>query len=215
MSIYTRTGDTGTTSLFGGKRVLKCEELVDAYGSIDELNSWIGLITADDKISPEQKEFLQKIQSDLFIIGGSLAGWREIPQGPALGGIKGRALDNLDKRVMEMEVTIDVLEKNLPPLKNFIIPGGTTSGARVHLARSVSRRVERQVVALKAVPDGRQVRNVREVRKVREEDYNLIIKYLNRLSDLLFILARTINKKSNVTETIWSGIIKDNINKKK
>ncbi len=183
MSIYTRTGDTGTTSLFGGKRVLKCEELVDAYGSIDELNSWVGLVTADSAISPEQKEFLQKIQSDLFNIGGSLAGW------PV-------ELAPIETRVAEMEVAIDVMEEKLPELKNFIIPSGSTGGARVHLARSVARRVERQVVALSQ----KQKVDLR------------IIKYLNRLSDLLFVLARTINKKSGASETIWSGI---KIDKKK
>lgn len=184
MPIYTRTGDNGTTSLFGGKRVLKCEELVDAYGSIDELNSWIGLIAADE-ITPEQKDFLHKIQSDLFVIGGSLAGWLS-------------DLTILETRVPEMEVTIDVLEEQLPKLNNFILPGGTTSGARIHLARSVARRVERQVVALSQ----------------KQQVDSRIIKYLNRLSDLFFILARSINRKANVGEVVWSGNSRQKVNKK-
>lgn len=176
MPIYTRTGDTGSTSLFGGKRILKCEELVDAYGSIDELNSWIGLIMAEIKHA-HLREFLMKVQSDLFTMGGSLAGW------PTDLGV-------LPIRVTEMEVEIDAMETKLEPLTNFILPGGTSASARVHLARSVCRRVERQVVALaqKQAVDA------------------AIIKYLNRLSDLCFVLARFINKDKNVAEVIWSGI---------
>ncbi len=189
MSIYTRTGDTGITSLFGGKRVLKCEELVDVYGSIDELNSWIGLIASQITV-PDVQEFLSKIQSDLFIIGSSLAGWKENNQNRAL-----------EERVKEMEARIDALEKELPSLKNFVLPGGSILGSYIHLVRSICRRVERQVVALSQKParpaDGEKI------------DPG-IVKYLNRLSDLFFCLARFINKQSNQPEFIWSG----NINKK-
>ncbi len=175
MSIYTRTGDDGTTALFGGKRVLKCEDLVDAYGSLDELNSWVGFIASQSKEQSEKK-FLQTIQSDLFTIGSTLAGWKgDITQ--------------LGKRVIEMEQWIDRMEKVLPELTNFILPGGSTNGARVHLARSVCRRVERKIVALK---------------KKQEVDLS-IIEYLNRFSDLLFTLARIINKDANVPEIIWNS----------
>lgn len=176
MPIYTRTGDTGMTSLFGGKRVLKCEELVDAYGSMDELNSWIGLVISELKHA-HLKEFLTQTQSDLFTMGCSLAGWRS-------------DLSVLSLRVTQMESEIDAMEKKLKPLTNFILPGGTAASSRIHLARSVCRRVERQVVALA------------QKQKVDPR----IIKYLNRLSDLFFVLARFINKDGNVEEVIWSGI---------
>lgn len=176
MPIYTKTGDTGTTSLFGGKRVLKCEELVDVYGSMDELNSWVGLIISEIKHA-HLRELLTKIQSDLFTIGGNLAGW------PA-------DLSALPTRVTEMEVEIDAMETKLTPLTNFILPGGASQAARIHLARSVTRRVERQVVALA------------QKQKVDPS----IIKYLNRLSDLFFVTARFINKDNHVEEVIWSGI---------
>jgi cob(I)alamin adenosyltransferase len=176
MPIYTRTGDTGKTSLFGGKRVLKCEELVDAYGSLDELNSWVGLVLSEMK-EAHLRDFLAKVQSDLFVIGGNLAGWKS-------------DLSMLPTRVTEMEAEIDGMETQLPPLTNFILPGGVSAAARIHLARSVCRRVERQVVALA------QKQNVEME----------IITYLNRLSDLFFVLARFINKTSHGSEVIWSGI---------
>lgn len=179
MSIYTRTGDTGSTSLFGGKRVLKCEELVDVYGSIDELNSWVGRI-ASEFDSTDVQMFLAAIQVDLFTIGSNLAGWET-------------ELSELPNRVKAMEARIDILEKTLPELRNFILPGGTPLAAEVHLARAVCRRVERQTVALgqKQKIDAR------------------ILTYLNRLSDLLFMLARFVNKEEGVVETVWSGIDRD------
>ncbi len=185
MSIYTRTGDTGSTSLFGGKRVLKCEELVEVYGSLDELNSWVGHITSLFP-SPDVKQFLQAIQSDLFTIGSTMAGWKN-------GDLVG-----LDGRVKEMEVRIDAMEENLPPIRNFILPGGAELAAHTHITRSICRRVERQTVALK-------VRKVRDVQNVREDNLDKIIMYLNRLSDLFFMLARFINKQENVEEVVWSG----------
>jgi len=168
MPIYTRTGDTGTTSLFGGKRVLKCEELVDVYGSIDELNSWVGLINAQSKFS------LSHIQSDLLTIGSTLAGSKT-------------SLASLAPRITEMEKQIDEMERELPKRTNFILPGGSELASQIHIARSICRRVERQTVSLS---------------KKQHVD-SLIIKYLNRLSDLLFTLARFINKQGNVEEVIW------------
>lgn len=175
MSIYTRTGDTGSTSLFGGKRVLKCEELVDVYGSIDELNSWVGLISAQCTVYSEQ-DFLKKIQSDLFTIGSTLAGWKG-------------DLASLNVRIKEMEARIDVMEKDLSPIRNFILPGGSVLGARTHIVRAICRRVERQTVSL-----------------LQKQPVDpVIVKYLNRLSDLFFMLARFINKKENVPEVVWKG----------
>ncbi|MEK9143963.1 MAG: cob(I)yrinic acid a,c-diamide adenosyltransferase [Patescibacteria group bacterium] len=175
MSIYTRSGDTGSTSLFGGKRVLKCEELVDVYGSIDELNSWVGLIAAEFSV-PDVSQFLQTIQSDLFTIGSTLAGWKG-------------DLTLLDGRIKEMETRIDMMEKDLPPIRNFILPGGAELAAHAHIMRSICRRVERQTVALSQ----------------KQEVDKRIVKYLNRLSDLFFMLARFINKQENVEEVEWSG----------
>lgn len=176
MPIYTRTGDTGSTSLFGGKRVLKSEALVDVYGSMDELNSWVGLVISEIK-QEHLRELLTKIQSDLFTIGGNFAGWKS-------------SLSELSTRVTEMEVEIDAMETKLTPLTNFILPGGGSSAARIHLARSVVRRVERQVVALAQ----------------KQSIDPAIIKYLNRLSDLFFVTARFINKDNHVEEIVWSGI---------
>jgi len=181
MPIYTRTGDDGTTSLYGGKRVLKCEELVDVYGSIDELNSWVGLINAKVKspASPvgREKLFLNNIQSDLLTIGSTLAGFK-------------KNLASLESRIKEMEKSIDTMDKELPKITNFILPGGSELGAQIHITRSICRRVERQVVVIS------QKENIDPV----------IVKYLNRLSDLFFVLARFINKKANSKETVWSGI---------
>ena len=176
MSIYTKTGDTGTTSLFGGKRVLKCEELVDVYGSIDELNSWIGKVASDIE-SPDVHVFLAAIQSDLFSIGSHLAGWVT-------------ELHELPKRVKEMEERIDILDDKLPKLSNFILPGGTRLASDIHLARAVCRRVERQTVALGQ----------------KQKIDTRIFVYLNRLSDLLFMLARFINHEAGIVEVTWSGI---------
>lgn len=182
MSIYTRTGDTGMTSLFGGKRVLKCEELVDVYGSIDELNSWVGLIAADLDVQ-EVQQFLEAIQSDLFTIGSTLAGWHGSRDGK-------EHLDALELRIKEMEARIDLFEKELPSIRNFILPGGSVLGARTHIVRAICRRVERQTVAL-----------------LSKQSINpVIIKYLNRLSDLLFMLARFINKLEKADEVTWQGI---------
>lgn len=176
MAIYTRTGDEGTTSLFGGKRVLKCEELVDVYGSIDELNSWVGLIVSQIT-QKDIQEFLFSVQRDLLTIGSNLAGWKT-------------NLDALPKRIQEMEKRIDNMERTVGELHNFILPGGSQLGSFTHLARSISRRVERQTVALAQ----------------KEKVDRAIIVYLNRLSDLFFMLARFINKQAQVEEVVWSGI---------
>jgi cob(I)alamin adenosyltransferase len=188
MSIYTRTGDNGTTSLFGGKRVLKCEELVDVYGSIDELNSWVGLILTE--ITKDHlKKLFSEIQSDLFTIGGHLAGGKT-------------DLSVLTTRVTQMEVEIDTLEKELPVLNNFILPGGTVTGSRLHIIRSITRRVERQAVALSQKPASPKMAS-RGGQHVEKE----IITYLNRLSDLFFVLARYINSQAHVGEVVWTGTL--------
>ncbi|KKR33044.1 MAG: ATP/cobalamin adenosyltransferase [Candidatus Gottesmanbacteria bacterium GW2011_GWA2_41_12] len=178
MKIYTKTGDCGETSLYGGKRVFKSNTRIDSYGGVDELNSLIGLVTSklvignsnDERI----KSFLTEIQGDLFLIGGNLAG-------------SPLELTVLPERVEEMEKLIDELSTKLPELNNFILPGGGELGSLSHLARSVTRRVERQAVKLS-----------------QEEDVDKrILIYLNRLSDLFFTLARYFNLKDNKEEIIW------------
>jgi cob(I)alamin adenosyltransferase len=164
MPIYTRTGEDGTTSLFGGKRVSKSDPRVDLYGSIDELNSWIGFIN-DSRLT--------EIQHDLFTIGSILAGWH--------GDLK-----TIEPRIHQMELWIDEMDKKLPELKHFILPGGSRRAAQVHITRTVCRRAERIAVSQHAD--------------------SLIIKYLNRLSDLLFTLARFINKQGKIRETVWTGM---------
>ncbi|MCX8008515.1 MAG: cob(I)yrinic acid a,c-diamide adenosyltransferase [Patescibacteria group bacterium] len=179
MSIYTKTGDKGETSLFGGERVSKAHDRVHVYGSIDELNSWIGLVASEIAVQ-EKKEFLHKIQSDLFIIGGFLAGWKH-------------DLAVLPKRVSEMEVEIDAMEENLPELKHFILPGGSKLAATIHITRSICRRVERELVRLY------EKENI-------DEKKHRILQYINRLSDFFFILARFMNRLHSIDDIPWKGI---------
>jgi cob(I)alamin adenosyltransferase len=181
MAIYTKTGDKGETSLFGGKRVSKAHALVGVYGCVDELNSWIGLVVCELTFL-EKKEFLQKIQSDLFVLGGFLAGWES-------------DLAVLSSRVTEMEVEIDAMEEALPQLKNFILPGGAPLAAKIHVTRSICRRVERDLVKI-------------YTEQKRTEKQEIILQYINRLSDLFFVLARFINMKAGVPDIVWAGISK-------
>lgn len=184
MSVYTRTGDDGTTALFGGKRVLKCDSLVEVYGSLDEVNSWIGLLIQLPHIG-KSKKLLMNIQHDLFLIGSTLAGWNG-------------DLSILPKRVRHMELRIDEIEKTLPPLTHFIVPGGTKETAYIHIVRSITRKVERQIVAYVKVKKT-------HLMNVSKQDISNIVMYVNRLSDLLFVIARGINKTVGVHETLWIG----------
>ncbi len=178
--IYTRTGDKGKTSLFDGKRVLKSDKKVEAYGTIDELNSAIGAASAFIKVRTINKE-LEEIQNDLLEIGSALAVSTTLP------------LDQLQDRPQEFEKLIDKLTKQLPPLNQFILPGGGRGGALLHVARTIARRAERNVVRLSQ----------------KEHIDKTILIYLNRLSDLLFTIARFVNYKENrngrlrASEKIW------------
>lgn len=179
MAIYTRTGDKGITSLFNGQRVSKTDVRVDAYGTVDELNSIIGVVLSSKyKVLSIKKELI-KIQNDLLDIGSALAN-------PATND-KRQATSYLAKRVKEFERFIDQMTEKMPPLKNFILPGGGKIGAMLHLARAISRRAERKIVAL----------NIKE-----KIDRNIVI-YLNRLSDLLFTMARFANFREKKKEIIW------------
>ncbi len=173
MRIYTRTGDGGKTSLYGGRRVLKSDIRIEAYGNVDELNSVIGMVLAEKKIAKNLKPFLKKIQENLFLIGSLLAGYKSSKQ--FTDGSK------------QLEKWIDSLEEKLPELRNFILPGGTKTASILHLARTVCRRAERRVV---------------ELNQKETVDKNIII-YLNRLSDLFFEMARLVNSKAGIKETIW------------
>jgi cob(I)alamin adenosyltransferase len=181
MRIYTKTGDTGETGLFGGDRVPKDHPRVAAYGDVDELNAAIGLARS---LGPADFEdsLLQAIQRDLFTIGAVLATPDPAKLIKSLGG-PGIA----DPAVAGLESAIDRLEETLPSLQSFILPGGVPKGAALHLARTVCRRAERSVVEL-----GRAT-SVSPV----------IGRYLNRLSDLLFVLARAANRKAGVGDIPW------------
>ena len=176
MKIYTRGGDSGETSFFGGDRVRKDHPRIEAYGTLDELNSWIGLVRASWPDSPLDDDF-RHIQMDLFDVGAHLAS----PAGESrFGGVQ-------PHRSSELEATIDTLEERLETLKNFILPGGSLPSANLHVVRTVCRRAERLVVAL----DDHS-----------EEMANIVI-FLNRLSDFLFVAARFANKVHEVEDVAW------------
>jgi len=178
MKIYTKTGDEGTTSLFGGKRVPKFHLRIDAYGTVDELNSYLGLI-ADQEVNKQRNSFLRGIQEELFTIGSHLA---------AEPGKDHKFLPPLTIEMVEnLELEIDKMDAELPALKSFILPGGHPSVSYCHVGRCVCRRAERLCVDLN------QHENISPI----------IIQYLNRLSDFLFILARKMGQELNIEEIQW------------
>ncbi len=170
--IYTRTGDNGTTGLGDGSRVDKDSLRVEAYGSIDELNSIIGLLLSHDLPADIRAE-LTRIQHDLFDVGGELS----VPGHTKIS----------DKQVQRLERFLEELNQHLPPLKEFILPGGTQAAAVAHMARTVCRRAERRTVTA-----------------MRQEAVNEVaLRYLNRLSDLLFVIARSLNKAAGEPDVLW------------
>lgn len=181
MKIYTRTGDTGDTGLFGGGRTPKNDPRVEAYGDVDELNAAIGLARASE-LMPRVDEVLVPIQRDLFSIGALLA----TPDRERMKQQLAKARID-DDRIAQLERAIDDGDAELEPLKAFIIPGGTPKAAALHLARTVCRRAERRVVALRA----------------SAEIPEIVVVYLNRLSDLLFTLARVANRRAGAGEVTW------------
>lgn len=180
--LYTKTGDDGTTGLFSGKRVSKHHVRIKAYGTVDELNAWIGLIR-NDKIAAETNSFLIKIQNELMVIASQLADDTSEKTPKLSGKIVPIAFEN----VTEIESEIDKINNELPELKNFIIPGGHVLISYTHLARCTCRRAERFITELNG----------------EEEVSNVIIAYINRLSDYLFILARKLSKDFDVEEIKW------------
>ncbi|HBQ15700.1 MAG TPA: cob(I)yrinic acid a,c-diamide adenosyltransferase [Myxococcales bacterium] len=179
MKIYTKTGDSGETGLFGGTRISKASDRVESYGEVDELNSVIGLARMNP-IDDERDALLRTIQSELFNVGAELA---------ARPG-KDVGIPKVDEpQVRTLERAIDTAEEELEPLAFFILPGGSPAASHLHHARTVCRRAERRVVSL-AQQD--------EVRPA-------LIRYLNRLSDLLFVLARLANHRAGVADVPWKG----------
>ena len=181
MKIYTRTGDQGTTGLLGGGRVPKSHPRIAAYGTVDELNSTVGW-AASVVEDPETRDRLSLLQHDLFALGSHLSvpplpPGRRRPETPALPL----------GRVPEMEAWMDEAERELPPLREFVLPGGTEGASALHVARTVCRRAEREAVALgelEAVEEG-------------------VLRYLNRLSDLLFVMARLANARAGRADVAW------------
>ncbi len=177
--IYTKTGDKGSTSLIGGERVPKYDDRIEAYGTVDELNSWIGLIR-DQDIDKNLKAILLGIQNTLFVMESQLA------KGP---GAEKTVLPEVKQEDVEiLEKEIDKMEKDLPPLNSFILPGGHTVVSYCHIARTVCRRTERLVIKI--------------AEKFQIAPVN--IQYLNRLSDYLFVLSRTVSKDLNGEEIAWN-----------
>jgi len=183
MKIYTKTGDEGETGLFGGGRVRKDHPRISAYGTVDELNSVIGWVRsfASTAVIPEISSFLAKIQNDLFDIGAVLA----TPDREKLQD-KAKAFVT-EKDVAAIESAIDAMETGLEPLKAFVLPGGSELAARCHLARTVCRRAEREIVTLGGL---------------ESVDPEIVI-YVNRLSDYFFVLARWANKKEGIPDAEW------------
>ena len=180
MKIYTRTGDAGDTGLFGGGRVPKTHPRVEAYGDVDELNAAIGAARAIE-LMPRIDEVLVPVQRDLFAIGALLA----TPDREKMKRhLEKASID--ERRISDLEHAIDEGDAELEPLKSFIVPGGTPKAAALHVARTVCRRAERRVVALN-----------------EEEIPPIVVVYLNRLSDLLFTLARVANRRAGAGEVTW------------
>ncbi len=177
--IYTRTGDDGTTGLVGGSRILKSDLRLDAYGTVDELNSYLGLMVSLDG-SENVRELLIAIQHKLFVIGSKLASDEK-------GKPISDRLDLDDADIKVLEDAIDEFEKDLPVLQSFILPGGTLLSAYSHVARTVCRRAERRVVELAATTEIDLV----------------IVQYINRLSDFLFVLSRKFSKDQGVGDILW------------
>ncbi len=178
MKIYTKTGDSGTTSLFGGKRVSKADLRIDTYGTVDELNSYIGLVR-DQDVNSKRKDILVEIQDRLFTIGSILA--------TEPGNTKVKIPSLLEEDVLLLEKEMDAMDAELPAMKFFVLPGGHQSVSFCHVARTVCRRAERLTIALHS----------------HEAIDTLVIKYLNRLSDYLFMLSRKMTSELGAEETPW------------
>lgn len=178
MKIYTKTGDEGFTSLFGGKRVSKADLRIETYGTIDELNSWVGVLR-DQPVNQSRKEILVEVQDRLFTIGSMLA--------TEPGNEKVKIPGLLEEDVHFLEQQIDRMDQTLTPMRFFVLPGGHTSISFGHVCRTVCRRAERLIILLNQ----------------DEPVQPLVIKYMNRLSDYLFVLCRAMTQDLQAEETPW------------
>lgn len=179
MKIYTKTGDKGTTSLLGGTRVSKGHLRIESYGNVDELNAWMGMVR-DAEVNQKREKLLLEIQDRLFTIGSNLAAEPGSAEKFNIPQIKQADIEKL-------ETAIDTMNEELEPMKNFILPGGHTAISNAHVARTVCRRAERNIVLLNE----------------HEPVNGLVVQYLNRLSDYLFVLSRKIGKELNIPDTPW------------
>jgi cob(I)alamin adenosyltransferase len=177
VKIYTKTGDEGGTSFYGGKRILKSDLRIQVYGELDELNSVLGMVRSFN-LHYELDPLLKKLQADLFVVGSDLAA----PQHAKIERVS-------EKMVAYLEMEIDKLEEKLPPLQNFILPSGNIAASLLHFARSVCRRAERKLIELHQ----------------KETMSPELLMYVNRLSDLLFVMARFENHLTGGKEDIWKG----------
>ena len=182
VKIYTKTGDQGMTGLLGKGRVPKDDVRIEAYGTVDELNAVLGLVRTH-ALDATVDGLIAQFQEELFVAGSALAD--PSPVGPFYHAIT-------SQHIARLETAIDALETELKPLTEFILPGGTPAAAHIHLARTVCRRAERLTVRLS--------------RREGENVSNFLMIYLNRLSDLLFVLARVVNHKAGVADTPWKGM---------
>ena len=179
MKIYTKAGDRGETHVFGGPRVRKDDLRIEAYGTVDELNAAIGCVRAQ-RPDPRLDTILERIQHELFAVGGELATPDPFEKGMDLVG---------ESHVIRLEAEIDTWELELEPLRQFILPAGTPAAAALHLARTICRRAERKCVSMTYTAE--------------KPASPRIVKYLNRLSDLLFVMARVANKLEGVADVPW------------
>jgi cob(I)alamin adenosyltransferase len=182
VKIYTKTGDEGTTGLLGSRRVPKDDPRIEAYGTVDELNAALGVARAHG-LDAAADGLVAQLQNDLFVVGSALAD--PSPKGPFSSAVT-------DQHVERLESAIDALETELEPLTQFILPGGVLAAAELHRARTVCRRAERLIVKLRRQPD--------------EHVSQTMIVYLNRLSDLLFVLARVVNRRAGLADIRWKGM---------
>jgi cob(I)alamin adenosyltransferase len=178
LKVYTKTGDKGTTALFGGQRVSKANERIEAYGTVDELNSYIGLLR-DQEVNKARKDELVEVQDRLFTLGSILA--------TEPGNTKVKVPELLEEDIAFLELKMDDMSSELPEMKFFVLPGGHQSVSFCHIARCVCRRAERLTISLT---------NEAEVPE-------LVIKYLNRLSDYLFVLSRMMTQELSAEEVAW------------
>ncbi|MEN3340345.1 MAG: cob(I)alamin adenosyltransferase [Acidobacteriota bacterium] len=180
MKIYTKTGDAGGTGLFDGTRVLKSDPRVGSYGDVDELNAWLGLARSEATADAQLAGMIEQIQRDLFALGARLAD----PAKKIADRVTKAAVTHED--ISRLEAWIDLLEAELPPLRRFILAGGARTGAALHVARTICRRAERSIVSL----------GVEAVEPA-------LLGYMNRLSDLLFVMARAANRRAGDGEIEW------------